>query len=141
MYSITTEQSFDAAHFLWGYQGKCGNIHGHRWRVLVEVSSEQLREDRQQRGMCEDFGNLKQDLLEEVEKLDHTFIIETGSLKTQTLQALQDEGFSIVSLEFRPTAENFAKYFYDRMKAHGYAVSRVQVFETPNNCAIYQERE
>jgi 7-carboxy-7-deazaguanine synthase len=26
------EQSFNSAHFLAGYQGKCANIHGHRWR-------------------------------------------------------------------------------------------------------------
>ena len=139
MYSIVTEQSFDAAHFLWGYQGKCGNIHGHRWRVLVEVASEQLREDSQQRGMCEDFGNLKQDLLDEVEQLDHAFIFETGSLKEKTLQALQEEGFLLISLDFRLTAENFAKYFYDKMKAHGYPVAKVQVYETPNNCATYTE--
>ena len=56
MYILTTEQNFDAAHFLAGYQGKCGNIHGHRWRVILQVQSETLREDEQQRGMCIDFS-------------------------------------------------------------------------------------
>ena len=38
MYTLKTEHSFDAAHFLYGYEGKCSNIHGHRWRVVLEVS-------------------------------------------------------------------------------------------------------
>ena len=37
MYYLKTEQSFDAAHFLKGYAGKCHNLHGHRWRVIVEI--------------------------------------------------------------------------------------------------------
>jgi len=37
MYQLTTEHSFDSAHFLAGYDGKCGNLHGHRWRVLLTV--------------------------------------------------------------------------------------------------------
>ena len=36
MYVLQTEQSFDAAHFLKDYKGKCSNIHGHRWRVVVQ---------------------------------------------------------------------------------------------------------
>ena len=39
MYSVRTEGSFDAAHFLANYQGKCRNLHGHRWRVIIEVKS------------------------------------------------------------------------------------------------------
>lgn len=42
MYTLKTEHSFDAAHFLYGYEGKCSNIHGHRWRVVAEVSSDEL---------------------------------------------------------------------------------------------------
>ena len=49
MYQLTTEHSFDSAHFLAGYDGKCGNLHGHRWRVLLTVQSETLREDQQQK--------------------------------------------------------------------------------------------
>ena len=62
MYILKTEQSFDSAHFLGGYEGKCGNIHGHRWRVIIEVNTEQLATDRQLRGMYVDFKTLKADL-------------------------------------------------------------------------------
>ena len=36
MYYLKTESSFDSAHFLKGYNGKCRNLHGHRWRVVVD---------------------------------------------------------------------------------------------------------
>ncbi len=137
MYQLTTEHSFDSAHFLAGYQGKCGNIHGHRWRVVVTVEAEELRSDAQQRGMCVDFAELKQDLYREVDALDHALIIEENTLKAMTLQAMQEEGFLVIQMPFRPTAENFAKYFYDKLKELQYRVARVQVYETPNNCASY----
>ena len=137
MYQLTIEQSFDSAHFLAGYQGKCGNIHGHRWRVLLVIQKEKLKEEQQQRGMCVDFSTLKDELKEVADQYDHSFLKDT--LKEKTLEALKEEGFSWVELEFRPTAENFAKHFYDLFSQKGYDVARVQVYETPNNCATYTE--
>ena len=122
MYTIKAGAEFDAAHFLKDYQGKCRNIHGHRWRVTAEVGSETLREDPQHRGM-----------------VDHSLIYETGSLKERTLEAFREEAFRLFELPFRPTAENFAKYFYDLLKQKGFAVRRTEVFETPDNCAAYEE--
>ena len=45
----------------------------------------------------------------------------------------------MVEVDFRPTAENLAKYFYDLMSAKGYKVIRTRVFETPENVAEYYE--
>ena len=140
MYLLTTEQSFDSAHFLAGYQGKCGNIHGHRWKVIVQIQSESLRENQQQRGMCIDFSDLKDDLKEQTDYFDHALIIEKESLREKTLEALREEGFSILEVDFRPTAENFAKYFYQEFEKKGYDVAMIQVYETPNNCASYTEK-
>ena len=42
MYTIQTEASFDSAHFLKDYEGKCSNIHGHRWRIEVELAAHSL---------------------------------------------------------------------------------------------------
>ncbi len=139
MYQLTIEQSFDSAHFLAGYVGKCGNIHGHRWRVLLQVQSEQLREDAQQRGMCVDFSTIKDELKKMVDCLDHALLIEKGTLKDKTMEALSEEGFCVIELAFRPTAENFAKYFYELFAKKGYNVAAVHVYETPNNCASYHE--
>jgi 6-pyruvoyltetrahydropterin/6-carboxytetrahydropterin synthase len=137
MYSITTEASFDAAHFLKNYNGKCKNIHGHRWRIILEIQSENLKTDTQEYGMITDFGNIKNDLKELADKFDHTFIYEKNSLKKELVEMLVSEDFALNEVEFRPTAENFSKYFYDEMTKKGYNVARVSVYETPNNCATY----
>lgn len=140
MYSIKTSESFDAAHFLSGYQGKCSNLHGHRWKVEVTICCEQLCENEQHRGMCTDFSILKNDLKSLTDVFDHRFMYEKGTLKPATIAALGDEGFEMVPLDFRPTAENLAEYFYNEMKKKGYMVKNVDVYETPNNCASYSEQ-
>ena len=138
MYYLKSEASFDAAHFLKGYEGKCSNIHGHRWRVEVEIEGEKLSEETQTRGMLVDFSDLKKAIKELCDKFDHTFIYEEGSLKDATVKALMEEDFKMNVVAFRPTAENFAKFFYDRLAASGFDVHRVLVYETPNNCACYE---
>ena len=62
MYQLKTVADFDSAHFLSGYQGKCANIHGHRWHVEIEIQAEHLEMQGQMRGMLVDFGELKRDL-------------------------------------------------------------------------------
>ena len=44
MYILKASSEFDSAHFLSGYSGKCKNIHGHRWKIEVEIYSEKLHE-------------------------------------------------------------------------------------------------
>ena len=107
MYYITTETSFDAAHFLKDYEGKCKNIHGHRWRVVIKIQSKELLKDKQ-----------------------HNELIEL----------LKNENFELSEVEFRPTAENFSKYFYDSLTYRGYQVAEAMVYETPNNMASYCEK-
>ncbi len=137
MYQLKTEQTFDAAHFLYDYEGKCRNLHGHEWRVIVEVKNAQLEGIGQTRDMVVDFGTLKADLNEETNAFDHCLIVEAGSLKPSTLTALKEEHFKIIEMEHRPTAERLAKHFFDRMSARGYQVVRSTVYETPKNCATY----
>lgn len=139
MYQLTTHASFDSAHFLSGYEGKCRNLHGHRWKLEVTVSSEELAQEGQIRGMIVDFGELKKDVKDLADEFDHCLIIERGTLKEKTMEALEEEEFRIIQVEFRPAAENFARYFYERIKALGYQVSLVKVYETPNNMAGYGE--
>ena len=139
MYQLTTHASFDSAHFLSGYEGKCRNLHGPRWKLEVTVSREELAQEGQIRGMIVDFGELKKDVKDLADEFDHCLIIERGTLKEKTMEALEEEEFRIIQVEFRPTAENFARYFYERIKALGYQVSLVKVYETPNNMAGYGE--
>ena len=135
MYTVRTEECFDSAHFLAGYDGKCKNIHGHRWRVVLEVSKENLDDG----GMVIDFTDLKHELKNFADTLDHAFIIEKGSLRYETHKALLEDDFKIVEVDYRPTAEKFAKYIFDEFKNKGYDVRAVEVYETPKNCARYEE--
>ncbi len=139
MFYIKTEQSFDSAHFLAGYDGKCKNLHGHRWRVVAEVCGRELHVDGQLRGMVTDFSDIKKDLKQLADFFDHALIYEEGSLKESTIQALEAEEFRLIPVAFRPTAECFSKYFYEALKEKGYCLSQVEVYETPNNCAVYRE--
>lgn len=137
MYYLTAEASFDAAHFLSGYEGKCSNLHGHRWRVILKIKSQEIQKTGQQRGMIVDFSDIKKALKEETDFFDHTFIFENNTLKETTISALKEENFLLRVVNYRPTAENFAKYFFDKFLEHGFDVAEVTVYETPNNCATY----
>ena len=101
--------------------------------------SERLEKSGQTRGMIVDFGQLKNDVKWLADEFDHCLIMEKGTLKAKTMEALEEEKFKMILVEFRPTAENFAKYFYDRVRKMGYQVSFVKVYETPNNMAGYGE--
>lgn len=139
MYRLISEESFDSAHFLSGYLGKCKNIHGHRWTIKIEVSGKELYKQGSQKNMLIDFNDLKKELRLISEYFDHSLIIEKGTLKKDTLKALKDEEFRIIELDFRPTAEEFARYFYNYFKTKNFNITKVWVYETPKNCAEYSE--
>lgn len=136
VYGLKTEAAFDSAHFLADYYGKCENLHGHRWRVVVYLEQPQLQTEGTMRDMVLDFGVFKRAVRDIAEELDHTFLVEEGTLKPDTVAALESEGFSLTVLPFRTTAENLARYFCDRLIDQGLPVSQVDMYETPNNCAI-----
>jgi 6-pyruvoyltetrahydropterin/6-carboxytetrahydropterin synthase len=139
MYILKAEHSFDSAHFLAKYEGKCGNIHGHRWKVEVEIQSPSLIKHGQLDGMVIDFGDLKRDVKVMVDYYDHALIIQQETMREETLRCLREDEFNIIEVNFRPTAENFAAFFYKTMKNKGYNVKCVTVYETPTNSATYEE--
>ena len=139
MYGLKTEAAFDSAHFLTDYYGKCENLHGHRWRVEVTLAQEELQTEGTMRDMVLDFGVFKKAVRALAKELDHTFLVEEGSLKPETLKALEAEDFTLTILPFRTTAENLARYIFDRLQEDGYPVAEVEVDETPNNRAFYRK--
>ena len=68
MFILEYEDSFDAAHFLPGHDGKCANLHGHTWRVKICIESSYLGDN----GMVIDFGRLK----EIIQLFDHANLNE-----------------------------------------------------------------
>lgn len=139
MYILTAEASFDSAHFLAGYNGKCRNIHGHRWLIKVEVVGDELQQAGQMRDMVIDFGDLKKEVKAIADYFDHGLIVEKNTLRAQTFAALQEEGFKLIEVDFRPTAEKLAKFIFDSLKGKQLPVKQVTVYETPTNSAAYSE--
>lgn len=72
MYILTVEGSFSSAHQLRGYKGKCENLHGHNWKVVLSVRGEKLDEI----GLLVDFNELKSILRGILDELDHKNINE-----------------------------------------------------------------
>ncbi|MBQ8959949.1 MAG: 6-carboxytetrahydropterin synthase QueD [Ruminococcus sp.] len=138
MYYLKTSAAFDSAHFLAGYEGKCSNIHGHRWTIEVKISGEELQSSGTKRGMLIDFGDLKKAVRSLADSFDHALIFEKGSLRSTTIAALEEEGFRLIEVEFRPTAENFSRHFYECLAQQGLSPASVTVYETPENCAVYE---
>lgn len=141
MYKLKTSASFDSAHFLAGYDGKCANIHGHHWVIEAEFSGTSLHTDGTHRGMLIDFGDIKHEVRSIAQDFDHALIYEENSLRPTTVAALNEENFKLIAVPFRPTAENFSAYFFAMLRDKGLPVRSVSVYETPKNCATYEEDE
>ncbi len=137
MYELKTDASFDSAHFLADYHGKCENLHGHRWRIEATIATDELGSCGTELDMVVDFARFKQIVRETVSKFDHMFLVEEGTLKSSTIEALESEGFEMLVLPFRTTAENLAKHIFDLLTEEGLPVVSVEVDETPNNRAVY----
>lgn len=139
MYELIAEASFDSAHFLTDYEGKCENLHGHRWRVEARIQAAELPTTGEGRGMVCDFAEFKHAVRTVAERFDHMFLLEEGSLSPATVEALEEEGFSLLVLPFRTTAENLAAHIFGILKEDGWNVVSVEVDETPANRAVYRE--
>lgn len=87
--------------------------------------------------MVVDFSDFKHALRSLTEEFDHMFIVEEGSLAPATMAALESETFKLFVVPWRTTSENFARHFFDRLAGMGFPVAKVEVDETPNNCAYY----
>ena len=73
------------------------------------------------------------DLKDKLEYLDEVVELEYEEW------ADNKEEFRMIEVGFRPTAEHFSKYFYELMSEKGFPIHRVEVYETPNNLAAYEE--
>lgn len=141
MFILKNEIQFDTAHYLSGYDGKCSNIHGHRYRMVVEIASETLHTEGQERGMVADFGNVKAMMKKIADEFDHKLLIEDnedGKLVYDALSKLPNE-FAICLVPYRPTAEEMSRAIYYRIKDAGFPVYSVEIFETPTNSCTYRE--
>ncbi len=111
MYQLTTHASFDSAHFLSGYEGKCSNIHGHRWKLEVTVQSETLEQTGQIRGMVVYFGQLKDDIKKLADEFDHSLIHRRWNIKREDSRSIERGKFQNDLRRFSSNCREFCKIF------------------------------
>jgi 6-pyruvoyltetrahydropterin/6-carboxytetrahydropterin synthase len=126
MFEVTVEAGFSSGHFLRNYRGKCENPHGHNYKVFITLIGEELDEA----GMLLDFKLLKQVMRPTVDYLDHRMINDLEPFVS----------------ELNPSAENLAKYFYEKttaqlreMTAGRVRVKDCTLYETDTSFARYYE--
>ncbi len=121
-YTLKVVTDFAAAHSLRDYPGDCRRLHGHNWKVEVEVSARQLDE----LGMVVDFKAIKQATRKVTDELDHRYLNEVPPFD-----------------RLNPTAENMAAHIYRRLaeelNAPGVQVHAVTLWETERACVRYTE--
>jgi 6-pyruvoyltetrahydropterin/6-carboxytetrahydropterin synthase len=123
MFTVRIEDSFAAAHYIKNYHGKCENLHGHNYKVRVYVKGEELDKG----GMLLDFSLLKKGLKTVFKELDHKNLND--------IKLFQD---------YDPSAELICKFIFDKLKSllpeegNRYFLSKIEVFETDRNMAVYE---
>ena len=141
MFKVKSQIEFDMAHYLSGYNGKCSNLHGHRYKLIVSIKSETLHQEGQLKGMVDDFGNIKSKLKEIEDLFDHKLVIENneeGLLLAKKLKELPNS-FDVLLVPYRPTAEEMSRDIFHKLRAMGLDVCEVELFETPTNSCTYTE--
>ncbi|WP_027481256.1 6-pyruvoyl trahydropterin synthase family protein [Deinococcus pimensis] len=86
-WKLTTEFTFDSAHTITGYDGPCGRLHGHTYRVRLELQSDRLRPSAHLKRaiMVADFRTLKWAKKDVTHGgLDHTFLNDHPDLGDDT---------------------------------------------------------
>ena len=139
MLTVAKTVAFDAAHLLTGHGGQCRNLHGHTYRVTVELGNVPPLLG-QPEDMVMDFKELKAVLNEEiVAPCDHAFLCDTQSDVERDIAAtLRRHGLRVYELPHRSTSECLAAHFFGKLKARGLPVSALSVSETPESLATYR---
>lgn len=121
MYLISVEQTFDAAHSLRNYGGKCEAIHGHTFRAVVTVKTATLNDI----GLAYDFTVLKKQLNDILSGFDHHNLNDVPPFD-----------------KINPSSENIAVTIFNEIapKLTGTPVSleSVEIWESPTSHILYR---
>jgi len=135
---ITRSFEIDAGHRVYGHEGKCAMIHGHRWKIEVTIENDVLDEV----GRVLDYSEMKRIFGGWLDKhWDHKLLISNNDVQLRKLSS----SFGRVTVPFNPTSENIAKYLFevfddlieDELHGNLSKVVKVRVCETPNCWAEY----
>ncbi len=139
MYKIAKEFQFDACHMLDGHNGKCHNLHGHTYRLIIEISAN-LIEQGSSADMVMDFADIKQTVKQHViDKLDHAFLYnQHNNNESQIADLLQKMQRKTFAFSCRTTAEGMSKFIFNVLKQY-LPISSVTLWETPTSYCQYSE--
>ena len=118
---ITKQFSFETGHALYGYDGKCKNVHGHSYKLSVTVIGTPITDSNNVKfGMVIDFSDLKKIVREEiVDVFDHATVFNKNTPHVELAQELKNRGHHVILVDYQPTSENmvidFAKKIQDRL--------------------------
>ena len=118
---ITKQFSFETGHALYGYDGKCRNVHGHSYRLSVTVIGTPIKDsDHVKFGMVIDFSDLKKIVKEEiVDVFDHATVFNQNTPHVELAKELSDRDHNVLLVDYQPTSEmmviDFAKKIINRL--------------------------
>ena len=117
---ITKQFSFETGHALYGYDGKCRNVHGHSYKLSVTVIGEPISDNENVKfGMVIDFGDLKKIVKSEiVDQFDHATVFNKNTPHLELANELKDRGHHVILVEYQPTSENMVIDFAEKIKKH-----------------------
>lgn len=115
---ITKQFSFEAGHALYGYDGKCKNLHGHSYHLDVTVTGEPISDTTNVKyGMVIDFGDLKKIVNEEIiDVFDHSMVFNKNTPHIELANDLKNRGHHILLVDYQPTTEMMVIDFADKIK-------------------------
>jgi 6-pyruvoyltetrahydropterin/6-carboxytetrahydropterin synthase len=115
---ITKQFSFETGHALYGYDGKCKNVHGHSYKLSVTVIGTPITEAQNVKfGMVIDFTDLKKIVKEEiVDQFDHATVFNKNTPHVELAHELESRGHHVILVDYQPTSENMVIDFSNRIK-------------------------
>jgi 6-pyruvoyltetrahydropterin/6-carboxytetrahydropterin synthase len=115
---ITKQFDFETGHALYGYDGKCKNVHGHSYKLAVTVIGNPIEDTTNVKyGMVIDFGDLKKIVMSEiVDKFDHATVFNKNTPHIELARELESRGHSIILVDYQPTSEMMLTDFAEKIK-------------------------
>ncbi|WP_396197017.1 6-pyruvoyl trahydropterin synthase family protein [Flavobacterium sp.] len=115
---ITKQFSFETGHALYGYDGKCKNVHGHSYKLSVTVIGSPITDKNHVKfGMVIDFGDLKKIVKEQiVDVFDHATVFNKNTPHVELAQELKNRGHHVILVDYQPTSENMVIDFSNKIK-------------------------
>lgn len=116
---ITKQFNFETGHALYGYDGKCKNVHGHSYKLSVTVIGEPIKDSNHVKfGMVIDFTDLKKIVREEiVDVFDHATVFNQNTPHVELAKELQNRGHHVILVDYQPTSENMVVDFANKIRA------------------------